>query len=63
MTNPKWKDKVSVTCYGQTKTMTRRQAVAKYYEAMQCSEGSERDRYCAIYFQLLDGETECSDCR
>ena len=54
-------DMVSVTCYGQTRTMTRKEAIDRYLEAMQFSEGSERDRYCTIYFQLLDGEIECSD--
>lgn len=56
------KDMVTITCYSQTETMERGKALKKYLEAMRCSEGSENERYQQIYFQLLDGETECYDC-
>lgn len=60
---PKIKDKdiVTISCYGQIETMTRRDAIEKYLDCMRNSEGAERERYETIYFQLLDGETNCSD--
>lgn len=57
----KMTDKVKVTCYGQTKEYTRKQALKEFREAIRCSEGSERDRYVNIVCQLEDGETECND--
>ena len=58
---PKMTDKVKVTCYGQTKEYTRKQALKEFREAMRCCEGSERDRYCNIVWDLEDGKTECND--
>jgi hypothetical protein len=57
----KKKDIVTITCYNQTETMERSKAIKKYLEAMRNSEGSERERYENIYFDLIDGETNCSD--
>ena len=57
----KLNEKVAVTCYGKTEQMTRREALEKYYECMKGSEGSEHERYETIFFQLLEGYTECSD--
>ena len=59
---PRGTDMVSVTCYNQTECLTRQEALDKYYEAMVCCEGSERDRYLQIYTQLIDGCTDCYDC-
>lgn len=52
---------MTVTCYRKTETMTREQAIDKYYEGMMCCEGSERDRYTNIYCQLMDGYRRVSD--
>jgi hypothetical protein len=54
-------EKVKVTCYRQTETMTRQEAINEYYEGMLCCEGSEGERYTKIYFQLMEGLTEVSD--
>lgn len=54
-------DIVTVTCYGKTEVMTRREALAEYLEGIRCCEGSERERYDSIYCQLLDGATDVSD--
>jgi len=54
-------DIVTVTCYGKTEKMTRREALSEYLEGMRCCEGSEAERYETIYFQLLDGAMEASD--
>ena len=57
----KLNEQVTVTCYNQTETKTRREALEEYYEGMRCSEGAEHERYETIFFQLLEGYTECSD--
>lgn len=57
----KEKDMVTITCYRTTDTMPRKEAIDFYLKAMQCSEGSEQNRYLNIYLQLLGGEKECSD--
>ena len=54
-------EKVTVTCYRQTETMTRQEAIDEYYEGMLCCEGSEGERYTKIYFQLMEGYTNVSD--
>ena len=54
-------DLVVVTCYGKSETMERSAAMAKYYEGIFGSEGSERDRYVNIYFQLARGMKEATD--
>ena len=54
-------DMVTIKCYGKEHAMTRLKAIKFYKECMECSEGSERDRYVTIFLQLLDGETYCSD--
>lgn len=53
---------IKVTCYGKTEEWTSREdAQAFYIRCLQNSEGAERDRYLAIYLQLIDGEYVCSD--
>jgi len=52
---------VTVTCYGKKETMTRKEALDKYYEGMMCCEGSERDRYVTVYCQLMEGLTDVDD--
>ena len=54
-------EKVTVTCYRQTETMTREQAIDEYYEGMMMCDGSEAERYQTIYCQLMEGLTEVSD--
>lgn len=57
----KLNERVKVTCYRETKTMTRREGLQFYYEGMKCSEGCEHDRYETIFFQLMEGYMEVSD--
>lgn len=49
-------DIVTITCYGRTKTYTRKEATKKFLEGMMMCEGAERDRYTNIYLDLLDGK-------
>ena len=60
-TKKQLQEKVSVTCYNNTETMTRGEAIDEFYEGMMCCEGSEAERYTTIYFQLMEGLTEVSD--
>ncbi len=52
---------VTVTCYGHKETMTREQAIDKYYEGMMVCDGSEAERYQTIYCQLMEGFRQVSD--
>ncbi|MCR5066334.1 MAG: hypothetical protein K6A67_11300 [Bacteroidales bacterium] len=54
-------EKVTVTCYRKKETMTRSEAIDKYYEGMLCCDGSEAERYTTIYCQLMEGYTDVSD--
>ena len=54
-------DEVEITCYGKTETMKRQEAITLYKEAMEASEGSERDRYTNIYLGLMAGATVVLD--
>lgn len=54
-------DIVTITCYGRTEKMPRKDALAFYLEAMMNSESSEQDRYTTIYCQLKEGQKVCSD--
>lgn len=55
-------EKVTVTCYGQTKVWdSRAKAEAFYFKAMTMSDGSERNRYTKIYTELKQGLLQCSD--
>ena len=55
------KDMVTITCYGKTEQMSRKDAIGKYLECIAWSEGSERDRYTNIYLGLISGETNVCD--
>ena len=57
----KCNDPVRVTCYGQTKTWEREDAIRYYQSGAMFCDGSERERYTNIYFQLLEGKKEVSD--
>ncbi len=61
LSKSKLSERVTITCYNQTETMTRREALELYYDAMRNTEGSERERYESIFFQLMDGENVCTD--
>ena len=61
MAKAKDNDVVTIYCYNQKETITRRDAIDKYLDCMRNSEGSERERYENIYFALLDGEMICYD--
>lgn len=57
----KCEDPVQVTCYGQTKTWERKDAINFFLEGMMSSDGSERERYANIYCQLVAGYKIVSD--
>lgn len=63
LTRQQMVEQVTVTCYRQTETMTRREALAKYKEGMQCCDpgSSEHERYETIYWRLMDGLTKVTD--
>lgn len=61
MAKGKSSDIVTVICYNQKETMTRKQAIDKYKEGAMMCEGSEGERYSNIYFQLIEGKKVCSD--
>lgn len=61
LTKKQLNEKVKITCYRQTETMTRREAIEEYYEGMMYCDGSEAERYTTIYWQLMEGWMECSD--
>lgn len=57
----KLNETVTIECYRQKETKTRREALEEYYDCMKNSEGSEHERYETIFFQLMEGYMECSD--
>ena len=54
-------DIVEITCYGSTRKYKRYDAMREFKEGIYSSDGSERDRYEYIYFQLEDGATIIND--
>lgn len=55
-------DKVVVLCYGQRETWKTRQDALRFYkECAEMTEGSERERYVNIVFDLMDNKSFCSD--
>lgn len=56
-------EKVRITCYRKTETMTRKKAINYYQEGIVCCDpgSSECERYTTIVSQLLEGKTEVSD--
>ena len=63
LTEAQMREKVTITCYRETETMTRRKAIRFYRTGMMsCDPGSsECERYTTIYCQLTSGCMECSD--
>ena len=54
-------DEVEITCYGKKETMKRQEAIAFYREAMEGSDGCEKERYTNIYLGLMSGATVVLD--
>jgi len=54
-------DLVKITCYGKTEMMERDKAIKFYRECADWSEGSERERYVNVLFDLMDGLSEAKD--
>ena len=63
LTKKQMAEQVTVTCYRQTKTITRGEALAFYQEGMMCCDpgSSECERYTTIVCRLMDGLTEVTD--
>lgn len=57
------KQSVKTKCHGEViKWKSREEAKEFFLEAMMDTEGSEHDRYSAIYLQLIHGLSYCTDC-
>ena len=54
-------DKVQITCYGQTQTYNRKDAIKEFKIAKDVCEGHEQMRYEYIYECLLAGDTVIDD--
>lgn len=55
-------DSVTVICYGQSKLWDDRKEAEQFYlEAMNSTEGSERERYTNIYCDIISGKEVCTD--
>lgn len=54
-------ERITIKNYGCIEETTRRDALNFYYDCMKNSEGAEHERYETIFFQLLEGNTTCSD--
>ena len=55
-------DTVTTVCYGEKKVWDSRKDAADFFlEAIAGSEGSECERYTAIYAKLVQGLGVCSD--
>jgi len=57
----KCKDPVQVTCYGETKTWEREDALKFFLDGAYFCDGSEAERYLNIYYQLIHGAKEAHD--
>jgi hypothetical protein len=55
------RNKVKIICYGKASKMEREEAIKYYLKCMLNTEGSEKERYCRIYGQLLEGRDVCTD--
>jgi hypothetical protein len=55
-------DSVTTVCYGEEKVWdSRKEAKDFFLEALKATEGSERERYAAIYAKLIVGKKYCTD--
>ena len=54
--------KIITVCYGQRQEWNSRKEAEMYFlEGMMNSDGSEQERYTAIYLKPLAGEAICTD--
>jgi len=56
-----FKNPVEVTCYDETKTWERDEAIEFFTEGMFATEGSESERYRNIVRKLQSGLTKVDD--
>ena len=55
-------DSVTTVCYGEEKVWDSRKEAKDYFlEGLKATEGSERERYAAIYAKLIVGKKYCTD--
>ena len=55
-------DSVTTVCYGEEKVWdSRKEAKEFFLEGLKATEGSERERYAAIYTKLILGKNYCTD--
>ena len=55
------KELITVRCYYKEEKITRADAIKKYREGYECSDGSEKERYMEVLIDLLDGKDYCDD--
>lgn len=56
------KETIEITCYGSKEIWHDREKAKEFYLlGMNECEGSEKERYAAIYCQLCNGQIICSD--
>lgn len=54
---------VTTKCYGEVRKWDEREQAKDFFlEAMMNSEGAEHERYSAVYIQLVNGLSYCTDC-
>ena len=61
LTAKQLKERVKVICYNKLERWTRQEAIDFYTEGMMASDGSEKERYASIVWQLMAGFRTCSD--
>ena len=63
LTTAQMNEQVTVTCYGNKKQYTRKNALDFFRRAiLNCDpDSSESDRYQGIYIQVVNGDTIVSD--
>ena len=55
-------DSVTTVCYGEEKVWdSRNEAKDFFLEGLNATDGSERERYAAIYTKLILGKNYCTD--
>ena len=55
-------DSVTTVCYGEEKLWdSRNEAKDFFLEGLKATDGSERERYAAIYTKLILGKNYCTD--
>ena len=55
-------DSVTTVCYGEERVWDSREEAKNFFlEGLKATEGSERERYAAIYTKLILGKNYCTD--